>query len=317
MLGEQLLIKMWDTLFKEGIGSLLTPWQIKREGKANAEVRCAEMLMIAQTEKDIQKIKEDRMQLLIDSKFINKNITKIGSEDNNKRMLIENMQKSFKSNILNSMQQEINLSKIINIAEQEILSNKSEETVSESTVENDWILRWREYAQKIQSEDLQKIWAKALAGEMKTPGSYSLRTLEFIKDLTQQEALQISKLAPFVFNGFIYRNEELDKNAINFEFLLEMEDFGILSGVKGGGLKITLNSASKDKYETAIMNKTIAIIIKNADANKILSLNCYKVTRIGKELFSLGEFSNNNDYIDCICKSIISQGYEVQKIKLD
>ena len=72
MLGEQLLIKMWDTLVKEGIGSLLTPWQIKREGKANAEVRCAEMLMIAQTEKEVQRIKENKMQLLIESKFINK-----------------------------------------------------------------------------------------------------------------------------------------------------------------------------------------------------------------------------------------------------
>lgn len=64
-----------------------------------------------------------------------------------------------------------------------------------------------------------------MAGEVASPESYSLRTLEFIKNITQQEAHDISKLAPFVIGGSIYQVPNIEKNGIEFSYLLEMEDF--------------------------------------------------------------------------------------------
>ncbi|MEW6673943.1 MAG: hypothetical protein AB1427_19795 [Thermodesulfobacteriota bacterium] len=52
--GEQLLIKMWETHSEKGIGSLLRPWQIKREGFAHIELRRAELIALAQAEKDAE-----------------------------------------------------------------------------------------------------------------------------------------------------------------------------------------------------------------------------------------------------------------------
>lgn len=60
MLGEKLLIKLWETLAKDGVGSLASPWQIKREGKAHAEVRRDEMLTIAQAEVEVEQIKQGK-----------------------------------------------------------------------------------------------------------------------------------------------------------------------------------------------------------------------------------------------------------------
>ncbi len=37
--GENLLLKMWDTLAERGIGGLLRPWRMRREGKASIERR--------------------------------------------------------------------------------------------------------------------------------------------------------------------------------------------------------------------------------------------------------------------------------------
>ena len=48
--GEKLLIKIWDSIVDRGIGGLLHPRQIKRLGKARAEVRRDDLLMMAQTE---------------------------------------------------------------------------------------------------------------------------------------------------------------------------------------------------------------------------------------------------------------------------
>lgn len=49
--GEKLVIKMWQSFADNGIGSLLKPWQIKREGLARNEVRRDELLMLAQTKR--------------------------------------------------------------------------------------------------------------------------------------------------------------------------------------------------------------------------------------------------------------------------
>jgi hypothetical protein len=49
--GERLIIRLWETLAEKGIGSLLKPWQIKREGIAHIEVRRAELLALAQAER--------------------------------------------------------------------------------------------------------------------------------------------------------------------------------------------------------------------------------------------------------------------------
>ena len=45
--GERLLIKIWQTVTDRGIGGLLSPWQIKREGKAHADVRRYEIQTLA------------------------------------------------------------------------------------------------------------------------------------------------------------------------------------------------------------------------------------------------------------------------------
>ncbi len=42
--GEKSIIKLWETLVEKGIGSLLSPWYIKREGRARIEVRREELL---------------------------------------------------------------------------------------------------------------------------------------------------------------------------------------------------------------------------------------------------------------------------------
>ena len=53
----ELLIKLWETLAERGIGSLLLPWNLKREGRARNELRREELLMLAQAESDVADIR--------------------------------------------------------------------------------------------------------------------------------------------------------------------------------------------------------------------------------------------------------------------
>ena len=64
--GEKLLIRLCDTI-ENGIGGLLSPWQIRRTGRARLDVHRDEFLALAQAERDVDDIRSGRKRLTADS----------------------------------------------------------------------------------------------------------------------------------------------------------------------------------------------------------------------------------------------------------
>ena len=88
----------------------------------------------------------------------------------------------------------------------------------------DWTARFFEGVQDVSSEDMRKIWAKILSGEVEEPGRTSLRTLSILKDMSQRDAdafaaLMEYRISEFIFEGWIEPSiaNELDSS---FKFLL-------------------------------------------------------------------------------------------------
>ena len=63
--GEKLIIKLWESIADKGIGSLLKPWQIRREGRASIDVKRDELLALAQAEADAAAIRSGQKTLLL------------------------------------------------------------------------------------------------------------------------------------------------------------------------------------------------------------------------------------------------------------
>ena len=61
--GEQLVIKLWETVAEKGIGSLFKPWQMRREGRASIDLKREELLVIAQAERDADLIRRGELSL--------------------------------------------------------------------------------------------------------------------------------------------------------------------------------------------------------------------------------------------------------------
>lgn len=316
MPGEDLLCKMWDSLANGGIGSLTSPWQIRREGKAHLDVRRQEMLTMAQTEADIKAIRNGHKALLSNGTVVDCDTE---NDINTKNYPTNRIEPTLSlsslaydatsTRLLRDSREEINTNKIIAEAERELLGSQHE-TPTEN-IEEDWLNRWHDCAKKISTEKLRSLWAKALAGEVKSPGRYSLRTLDFLKNLSQKEANLISKLAPFAIEDSIYKTESLEKNNIDFSLLLELDDLGILSGVKGGGLTKQLKSANNESFLAHIIQDNKALIISNEDRNKKLSLGCYKITAIGLEILSLGSFNSDINNLQNLALQIKALGFSV------
>lgn len=62
----------------------------------------------------------------------------------------------------------------------------------------DWTARFFEYAQDVSDDDVRSIWARILAGQVRSPGCVSMRSLSVLRDLSTSDA-------EFVREVFRYR----------------------------------------------------------------------------------------------------------------
>mgnify|MGYP000066234435 CR=1 FL=1 len=319
MLGEKLLIKMWESLTREGVGSLASPWQIKRVGKAHAEVRSQEVLCLAQAEVQADAIKQGKGKLLPDGSFlaldapgadIDCGVDYLGRIEPELNFDFLDIERIEQQNKVENIQQQINLNRTI-IQAEEALGNFAGEPPEED-VDSDWIKRWEECAKNTKGEELRGFWARLLAGEVRSPGKYSLRTLEFIKNLSQGEALAISKLGQFAIGNQLYISGRV-KEEFDLVFLLQMDELGVVTGVQGGevaALEITMNSHEEAKFHRVLAGRNLALIMEGDDPKQQFRLRCYRITKLGEELLSLGDFSTDREYM-------IELGALIKKHKLD
>ncbi len=315
----QYILNLRKALSKCGIGFLASADQIKEKGMAYAEVKRHETLMMAQTEREAQKIRQGEKQYITDGN-LGKLVDLSGSDDKTtdvlepKTTLNDFSRKIEQQKHAEEIQQEINITKTIHLTEEELL--KSQQEPPEKEIDSDWLYRWRDNAKNITNDELRQFWARALAGEVKSPGSYSLRTLEFIKNLSQEEAQSIAKLGSFAtLSNAIFKMPVLEKEGINFAFLLQMEELGILSGVHSGptdGVRLGMKSREQSKYLQLIISRNRILIIEAEEASKHFSLDCYSISKVGAELFLLGDFSANEEYMREIGEQIKSKGFDVK-----
>lgn len=233
--GEKLLTKMWETLTEKGIGSLLGPWQMRREERARIDVRKEELLALAQAERDADDIRSGRKRLteertlaaLPSGSAISQRHAPEGPDAMTRRVT--------RQILADAILKEVNVTRALLAAEAELETNAQEPP--DRKVDDDWLFRWREGAGAVTQEQLQQLWGRVLAGELKSPGTFSLRTLDFLRNLSPDEAARIVKLSRFIVaDAWIVQEKDLlDREGITFEFLVGMEELGIITAFKRSG----------------------------------------------------------------------------------
>ena len=99
---------------------------------------------------------------------------------------------------------------------------KDKESVSDEPVDKDWLTRFFRITEDISNEEMQNLWSKILADEIEKPNSYSLRTLQVLKNISSKEAKLFTKFVNLCFKfSFIYCDklifiENKSKNDILF-----------------------------------------------------------------------------------------------------
>ena len=152
---------------------------------------------------------------------------------------------------------------------------------------------------RYQARNYEISGGRVLAGENKSPGSFSLRTLEFLKNLSKQEAIEVAKFSQFAVSDVVLRGNEalLEAEGINLNTLLRMEELGVVTGVESVGLVRTLSSRRADRFERTLVSHSRVLVVRHDDATKKLLLKVWALTQVGREVIRLGTFEANEAYL--------------------
>jgi hypothetical protein len=312
-MGESLRVKIWETLFDKGIGNPLKPWQIRREELARSQADRIKQLMIAQTAKDVKLLNDDG--LIIDDKG---HITYKRAQNQEFRNFEDICLDDEKERII---QKKINLLNTISTADSIADEKIDREHSGKPTL--GWFERWRENAENSNTDDLRILWSKVICSECERQGSVSLRAMDFLRNLSQQDAKIIEKYSALNSGPMIIRcigNPLMEENAnlLPPEYksteLMYLEELGVISSVNELGYSVSLRdlgTADKSSFRITIINIRI-----NIESNKKiapLQINGYRINKIGKELFNIIDSTADIKYADNIISMLNRKGFKAEK----
>lgn len=104
-----------------------------------------------------------------------------------------------------------------------------EKSASSESVSQDWMSRFFNSVEDISNKRLQEIWAHILAGEIRSPNTYTYRILECLRNITQREAevfLRVTLLAlQSAGTYFVPTNNNLLNNyGVHFSDVLRLDE---------------------------------------------------------------------------------------------
>lgn len=190
-----------------------------------------------------------------------------------------------------------NVESIISKAEKQFIPN---EPVSDKPVDHDWMNRFLNIAEEISDEDMRNLWAQVLAGEVKKPQSYSLRTLEVLRNMTKSEADLVVKSSKFLL---FLDSLSKDDFALEIKDEILLEDIGIVCGEE---IVITYK-IKKDEKLSLLLNPWHLINIYGPNG-LTFKLKQKKLTKAGTEIMQLIQQQDDSMFISNLTKSLKKQG---------
>jgi hypothetical protein len=297
---------------ENGIGGWFLPYQVVRLAKADAKAK----LIAAQAEKDVAQINDDLKRLDEFGELV-------ALENEVLPPLIEAAKPgdyvgfAVAAETDRAIQRTRNLVSIVRKAAEEA-GETPDEQVSDQPVDPDWFARWRSGAEDVSSEQMQQLWARILAGEVREPGKFSLRVLDFLRSLSASEASDIAKLGSFIIDGdAIYRDDSvkpiLERAGITTPTTVVLRDLGIIGEIGiFSGLEMKWKSSQLDTFLVVIGCQEKALLCTHSDASKTLTIPIATVSRLGRDLLSLVHDARANvDYLRGLGTSIKEKGFRV------
>lgn len=183
---------------------------------------------------------------------------------------------------------------------------KSEDAGQE--IDDDWLNLYAKIAEDKTSEELQSLFGKILAGEIQRPGTFSLRTLQFLSTLSRSEAHAISSFFSYVLferivplaDGLLH-GPKLDTRILMTELGLTT-DPNVFSG-------LSWNMSVPPNQNVLLRATNFGILIVNQTSREIkFQLESQILTTPGQELVTIANPPPTHiDYLKSVSQLIFEK----------
>lgn len=182
------------------------------------------------------------------------------------------------------------------------------EDANPAEVEADWITHLLNQAKQTSNADVQELWAKVLAGEMNSPGTFYRRTINIIAELERAEAKIFEHLCRFVWTLeapwpliYDYADEFYRSRGIRYLDMLKLESAGLVS--LGQGFRIMDQQGPRQMSyfgQRVIMNFPVSLPANPKSAVNSISAGLVKLTDAGIQLQSLVSAEPIPEFLDYV-----------------
>lgn len=166
----------------------------------------------------------------------------------------------------------------------------------------DWFIRYYEAAGNISDENMQEIWAKILAGEVKNPSTFSLSIIDVLRNMRKVDAELFIKVCKCSFDsgsGEIFLpnyDKYLDSCGIEYSDVMRLSEMGLIFN----DALIAMNFEITPNPEVLFINGNLMMTIASQkETTKGGSIKQYPFTQVGKELATLvSESSSDENFLE-------------------
>ena len=231
--------------------------------------------------------------------YKSENVTILSEQNNISHEIVQHIlelhDRAVERTNIKEIQRQLNVEKIISNAAEEL----SDETkIPEVDLDEDWLNRFFRTAEDISSDKMQHLWAKILSEEHKKPGSFSLRTLETLKSITQTEAEIFSKVGKYAFttkgSAYLINDYDFLKNNLSASNIVTLQEVGLIHSSNNYIFKINEANAGDT---TALFMGDYAFLLKRKKNTNSAEIDALIFTSVGNELLSLIQKEEKEFYI--------------------
>jgi hypothetical protein len=152
-----------------------------------------------------------------------------------------------------------------------------------SNIDDDWLNIFERYVEDASTERMQNLWARVLSGEIRSPGRYSPRTLRFLSEFSQADALSFSELVQNSLVDFVPKSLTKTNAEDDITHLIHLEAAGLINGITNG-FNQRFQFSEKGFYFLNEGNFTLAL---QGQPNDHVSFQITALTPLGCEIVSI------------------------------
>lgn len=170
-------------------------------------------------------------------------------------------------------------------------------------IEDDWVTNFFDKSRIVSDTKMQDLWARVLAGESNSPGTYSKRTVNSLGDLDKKDAELFLALCSFgwIFGNFtplIFDPQATIYNdkGINFSTLSHLDSIGLIQFKSLSGFD---QQRLPKEFEVLYCGQPLTLQMENEKDNKLF-IGKVLLTQVGIELSSVCQAQEVVGFVDYV-----------------